>query len=129
MASQLERFLKGEPLNAELEELAARAKVASKGEPEDDSPESEILTRGDRERLKRMFNDPAWHLLMRLLDQRLESTRQRAVSLSEQDPVGNLKGMQAAWTYIQAFKAVRLEIEVILETAVRGVEDETGMGK
>jgi hypothetical protein len=118
MASQLEKFLKGEPLTPELEQLAARVQVASKGETKDSPEPEESVSRSDRERLKRLFNDPGWEILMRLLDQRLDSARQKAVLISEQSPE-EVVGMKEAWTYIKAFKAVRMEIELILATAVR----------
>lgn len=118
MASQLEKFLKGEPLTPELEILAARVQMASKGETKDSPEPEEEMSRTDRERLKRLFNDPGWEILMRLLDQRLENTRQKAIQLSEQNPE-ETAGMKEAWSYIKAFKAVRLEIELILATAVR----------
>lgn len=129
--TQHEKFLKGIPITPELAELANPA--PEKGEPkEEPDATAELLkpfSKRERKRLSKLKGSEDWALALRALDMRIEKARHHAISLSEQNPEGNVEGMKAAWLYVKAFKAIRLELDNIIETAARENSDETGMGE
>lgn len=128
--SQLEKFLKGQPLNDEMarlmrgEDAEEATEEAAPGRPEsyaDGTP----ITDQDRAHLQRLEVSAGWAVLLKLLDTTLQHQEDsaRKISLSstygsaaEKDQVIN------AWTELAADKRARNKLIALLDSEIKKVE-------
>jgi hypothetical protein len=115
----LEKFLKGEALSPYI--------VAIRDGLEDDSPEAGEIVRqvvrefggnyapsdDDREHLRRLLTEPGWHVLLKLLDNDIQSSEDAAKRESQRNPLG--EGMKTAWVEAAYYKKARDKMLAMLE--------------
>jgi len=117
----LDRYLKGLPLNAELDalqrgeefvtELTSEAPIGRQV----DTP----LTDDDREHLRRLKFEPGWAVLLRLIDKQIKTQEDGAKLLSMGDPLGNRDQVSQLWAYVAMLKRARDTMVASLEEEVR----------
>ena len=116
--SDLEKYLKGEPLNehmAALMEEPAEAEevlsVLSKNDP---------ITDDDREHLRRLLVEPGWQVLMQLLDSDLARQEDVAKRQSLRDPLGlnSETPLNALWAQVAYQRKAREMIVSLAEAEI-----------
>ena len=120
--SDLEKYLKGEPLNehmaalmeepAEAEEvLSSQFSVLSKNDP---------ITDDDREHLRRLLVEPGWQVLMQLLDSDLARQEDVAKRQSLRDPLGlnSETPLNALWAQVAYQRKAREMIVSLAEAEI-----------
>jgi hypothetical protein len=93
-------------------------------EPATEIPKSENkannlseLTTEDREWLRRLINEPGFSVLLRLLNRTILKREEGAKLLSSNDPFGDKDRIIKEWAYIACFKAVLLEVRILVQDA------------
>lgn len=124
---QLEDFLERKPLNERLKRL-------SEGEDEDDliSPaaaEREIahvgradaanrpLDDNDRESLRRLTLEPGWPILLKMIDNRIQTQEDAVKAQSKRDPFAKDENA-ANWAYVGVMEQVRADIVAMLQVEI-----------
>lgn len=101
--SDLDKFLKGEPLNERIADLR-------KGIEDDDLPDIQLLdatdpgglTDDDREHLRLLLAEPGWRVLLKLLDTDIQKLEDAARRRSLSNPLSDdLKQVWADAAYAQ----------------------------
>lgn len=118
----LEAFLKGEPLNEEMERLM-------KGEEDEPVVEMEAvhgprnyadgvpITDHDREYVRKLLTEPGWRVLLKLLDTEISGLEDAARAGSLRDPFAH-EHNSAAWADASYTKRAREKLEQIAEHEV-----------
>ena len=124
--SDLETYLKGQPLNGRMAAL-----MESQGEedeaPIQPAPALEVRVRWapddeDREHLRRLLLEPGWRVLLKLLDNEQAEMEDAAKRNSFADPLGELNKV---WAGVAYFKKARDRIIALIETEVEKLKDRT----
>ena len=121
--SDLEKFLKGEPLN---EQMAKLMKGEEETEPEQVAVKSgnrQELDNDDREHLRRLTLEPGWPIVLRLLDRNIERMKAAAEQASLDNPLGNSDAVAQSWAYVSMMKNSRASVESMVKNEVRKLED------
>ena len=121
--SDLEKFLKGEPLN---EQMAKLMKGEEEAEPEQAAVKSgsrQELDNDDREHLRRLTLEPGWPIVLRLLDRNIERMKAAAEQASLDNPLGNSDAVAQSWAYVSMMKNARASLESMVKNEVRKLED------
>ena len=123
--TNLEKFLAGEPLNAELAAIRSgdqvEAPAPTKPEVKIEEPERE-LRKQEREALRRLRMSTGWPVLLRLFEKSFQIHRKAAIALSEQNPLANRDQVAESWAYVAMLKRARLETEGLVDTEVAKLE-------
>lgn len=120
-ATQLEKYLKREPLNEHLEALAAGKEFEAESTP---AIESELITDDDRETLKRMKFE-GLPVLLKLLDAELEKCEASAISLSHADPLANRDAIAETWAYVSIQKRMRNLLVELIDSEIEKLRGRT----
>lgn len=133
MASNLtahEKYLRGEPLTAELAALregrdpeTTRPRPAPAERRAYDDPERE-LTRPERLDLKEFWEMPGQKLYLRIAEKAIHFHQKRAISLSQDDPLTNRDEVANAWAYVKILRRVVAELEVVVNAELAELENE-----
>jgi len=117
----LDDYLKGKPMTAELARLAAGV-----DEDEPEAPASVVQMRGpqavrpidddDREHLRRLLLEPGWPILLKLLDRRLQLQEDAAKAATKINPFAPENAAQ--WAAVAALERVRHEMVTLAESEV-----------
>ncbi len=119
-----ERYSRGMPLSDELAALRDGAAQQTKPEPlgqlrpeavEDVERE---LERSERLALKEMVMSAGWPVLRRLLEKSFHRTKKGAISVSQDDPLGNAQKIAEVWAYVKALDRVKHEIPVMVQAEI-----------
>jgi hypothetical protein len=102
-SSQLEKYLKNEPLTPELERLAQGQDEADPI-PQSDSRE---LSEDDREHLQRLSFEPGWPILIREVDRMIQAKEDAARAMSLSDPLTNRDQISNDWAYVSMLRKAR----------------------
>lgn len=134
---KLEDFLAGVPLTEE------NAALQRGEEPQESTPQANQSNEGaskrgplsndERDWLKRLTGEPGWAILMRLLENSIEDRQERAILLSQTDPIANQAEMAKQWTYVAAMKeaarTIRERIKEEIALLTLGENDGTVLGE
>ena len=117
----LDDYLKGKPMTAELARLAAGV-----DEDEPEAPANVVQMRGpqavrpidddDREHLRRLLLEPGWPILLKLLDRRLQLQEDAAKAATKINPFAPENAAQ--WAAVAALERVRHEMVTLAESEV-----------
>lgn len=118
----LEKFLQGKPLNEENAALMQGREPATEFESETKAKDLDGLSTEDREWLRRLTNEPGFNVLLRLLNRTILRREESAKLLSSSDPFGDRDRIIKEWAYIACFKAVLLEIRILVQDAQQARE-------
>lgn len=123
--NDLEKFIKGEPLNDRLaalkngpeeeEEQPVRAPVARNLRELDDD---------DREHLRRLRLEPGWPIFLRVLDRAIKGQEDLVKDTSMDDPLANRDRLAADWAYVATMKKFRMMAVNLVEAEIRLMEAE-----
>lgn len=114
--SDLEKYLRGEPLSPELAALQAGEDPLPEPEASD---ENDLIADDDREHLRRLLVEPGWPVLLKLLDSDIERREDAAKRASLTDPIGiGEGGLKAMWADVAYFKKARNKLVGMAETEV-----------
>jgi hypothetical protein len=126
-ATNFEKYMRGEPLNEELQALrdgklneftlvpgarlpvGAEAAAASLNKP---------LDKAEREALKELRQGPGWGGLQRILQKAIRTHEESAILLSQEDPLGKQSEIAQEWAYVKIFKRVHLEVNLLVEAEI-----------
>jgi hypothetical protein len=126
-----EKFLRGIPLNPELEALREGRQQELPGAVQDGlaglqrAPFEELeraLTTQERLHLKEIRQEQGWPVLQRLLERACKIHVERAILLSEADPLANGNAIGQAWAYVEMFKRAMAEMNLLVEAELRELE-------
>ncbi len=124
--SDLERYLKGEPLTPELAAL-------KRGE-EDEAPvpvervhlrdfrDFDIIDDDDREHLRRLSLEPGWAVLLKLLDNDIRKSEDAMKVLSMTDPLADPPRLASGWADVAKMKAIRQRMVQLIDEEVKKLE-------
>lgn len=113
----LEKFLRGEPLNEDMAALMAGDEEDLPGE--ESTAETAGITDDDREHLRRLLVEPGWRVLLKLLDSELQRSEDAAKRSSLHDPLGlGEGGLIATWADVAYAKKARDKIVALAESEV-----------
>lgn len=124
-----EKFLRGEPLSADLAALrdgldtAPPPRAAPPARKAYDDP-NRPLTRAERLDLKEWFELPGWQLYLRLTERTSLFYQKRAISLSQTDPLNNRDTIAHAWAYSNMARGLAAELEAMVVAEVGALENE-----
>lgn len=125
-----EKFLRGEPLTAELAALREGRdpeKTTPRPAPAErrayDDPERE-LSRPERLDLKEFWEMPGLKLYQRIAEKAVYFHEKRAIALSLDDPLNKQDEVVAAWAYVKMFRRVIAELEVDVNMELVQLENE-----
>jgi hypothetical protein len=121
----LDDYLKGKPMTADLARLAA-----GEDEDEPEAPANVVQMRGpqmarpgnfqpdddDREHLRRLLLEPGWPILLKLLDRRLQLQEDAAKAATKINPFAPENAAQ--WAAVAALERVRHEMVTLAESEV-----------
>lgn len=116
--SDLEKFLKGVPLNDHLAALKEEP-FLSEIDPEV-VPEvlySGTMTEDDREHLRRLLTEPGWEVLLKLLDKDIRSREDAARRTSLSNPLSDT--LKEVWADVAYAQRARERIVALVETEIR----------
>lgn len=122
--SMFERYSRGVPLNEELAALRDGAgqqpTQAAPGRTRLDLVEDveRELERSERLALKEMVMSPGWTVLRRLLEKSFHRQKKGAISVSQDDPLGNAQKIAEVWAYVKALDRVKHEIPVMVQAEI-----------
>ena len=128
-SSAHEKYLRGEPLTPELaalregrdpESTTPRAPAERRAY---DDPQRE-LNRPERLDLKEFWEMPGQKLYQRISQKAVYFHEKRAIALSLDDPLSNRDQVANAWAYVNMFRRVVAELEVIVNTELAELEKE-----
>jgi hypothetical protein len=109
MNSNLEKYLKGEPINEELAALK-----------EGRLPETEPF----RVNLKEMLMHPGWPVLHRLLEKATLRQQESATLLSQNNPLANAQPIAEAWAYVAIYKRAHEDLDLLVEMEIKALDEE-----
>ena len=123
----LDDYLKGKPMTAELARLAAGDEdVEDPGTSPAYSPgpshvipfgpPSRLIDDDDREHLRRLLLEPGWPILLKLLDRRLQLQEDAAKAATKINPFAPENAAQ--WAAVAALERVRHEMVTLAESEV-----------
>ena len=122
----LDDYLKGKPMTAELARLAA-----GEDEDEPEAPANVVQMRGglqvvrpgnfqpdddDREHLRRLLLEPGWPILLKLLDRRLQLQEDAAKAATKMNPFAPDNAAQ--WAAVAALEQARDLMVTLAESEV-----------
>lgn len=121
--SDLEKYLKGEPLNDELAALMEGRDLEGFFEEEEARPAAgrglrRPLTDDDREELRRWRLQPGWQIMRRLVDAWMDRQETQIKELSLNDPLGNQTEVAKGWAYLAMQRRALQAMEAIIQTEV-----------
>lgn len=132
--NDLEKYLKGEPLNEDLRALRDGDEDAQ--EPRTAGRRARragALDDDDREHLRALSLSHGWQIVLRLLDQWIEAEETSVKELSLSDPLGQRDQIANSWAYVACMRRVRNGIPAILSQEIeklnRGHDDGKTVGK
>lgn len=123
-----DRYLRGQPLNDELakvrdgsaQQAAVQAQQAARPEPVEDVERE--LERGERVALKEMVLSAGWPVLLRLLEKSFHKRRKGAISMSQDDPLGNERKVAEQWARTNAFEQAKREIPLLVLAEIEAMD-------
>jgi hypothetical protein len=125
-----EKFMAGVPLT---DELAAVRDGRDQPEPKPrpapverrayDDPERE-LSRPERLDLKEFWEMPGQKLYSRIAEKAIHLHQNRAINLSQEDPLKNRDQIANAWAYVKMFRRAIAEMELIVSGELAELENE-----
>jgi hypothetical protein len=125
--SDLDKFLKNEPLNPRMAKLMKGEEDEEAADPEQAPVRAGRDTRelddDDREHLRRLTLEPGWPILLRLLDRSIERLKTAAEQSSLDNPLGNRDAVAQGWAYVSMMKNARASVESMAKNEVRKLED------
>src|SRR5208283_4023335 len=123
--NDLEKYLKGEPLTAELAAL-------KNGDDEHRQPQMrdfrdfpnlvEMIDDDDREHLRRLTLEPGWAVLLKLLDTDIRKAEDAMKDASLDRPLSNPSELASGWADVAKMKAIRLRMVRIIDAEVRKLD-------
>jgi hypothetical protein len=127
-----EDYLQGKPLNDELASLRdqmAESMLKSPGVMPSlpffldgaQNPLRELNT-GEREDLKELRNSVGWPVLNRVLEKAFQNHKNRAIALSQQDPLRHRDAIAEEWAYCTMFNRARIEMETLVKQEIEQLE-------
>jgi hypothetical protein len=127
LASQLERYLTGLPLNDENAALMEGRDPALEAEPEtvtlgETKANEEPLTDDDRTWLRRLVHEPGFGIFLRLLNSAITKREKGVTLLSSQDPLNNKDRIVNEWVYVSCFKTVMRDIQLMVQEQIKNIE-------
>lgn len=113
MADDFEKYLKGVPLNDHLAALMEEpflpeeaAEVVLAGE----------MTEDDREHLRLLLLEPGWRVLLKLLDNHIQTREDAARRTSLSDPLSD--NLKEVWADVAYARRAREQIENLAKTEI-----------
>lgn len=123
--SDLEKYLKGEPLN---EQMAALMENPDQLEPPavTEVPAPGPIDDDDREHLRRLLVEPGWRVLLKLLDSELDKRKDAAIKHSLGGPLHmDQAELSKMWAQVAYMKSSRDEIVSLAEREVEKLKHAT----
>lgn len=117
----LDDYLKGKPLNEELEQMMLGRETNRQLTPprQEHAPVLEDpdrpLTIGERENLRRTIHSSGWPAFKRLMTRALRERERRAIISSQDDPLGNRDKIATDWAYMAMWKEQMRTIDAMVE--------------
>jgi hypothetical protein len=126
-SANFEKFLRGEPLTEELAQLRegklplleqhAMFPATGPAEPAIGAGElNEPLAKNERNSLREMRLSAGWPVFQKLMLRAIMGHTERAVNLSQVDPLRNSQTIAETWAYVNTFKRVHRDINLLVET-------------
>ena len=117
--TQLDRYLRGLPLSDENAALMeGREPAAEIFYSEQQAKPSATDDEDDRMWLRRLVAEPGYAVLLKLVNRAIQRREDSARLLSSVDPFGNKEQIVNEWAYIACYKAVLVEIQRAVESAL-----------
>lgn len=113
--SDLEKYLKGVPLNPALEALMKEPDQPL--EIAEQQAFSDEMTEDNREHLRRLFTEPGWQVLLQLLDRDIETREDAARRTSIENPMSET--LQQVWADVAYSKQARERMVRLAENEIR----------
>lgn len=130
--SDLEKYLKGEPLTPEMAAL-------QRGEEDDPAARigahlkynyfakglagiAEPLDDDDREHLRRLSLEPGWAVLFKLLDNDIRKSENAMKVASMTDPLADPPRLASGWADVAKMKAIRQRMVQLIDEEVKKLE-------
>jgi hypothetical protein len=133
MNSNLEKYLKGEPINEELAalkegrlpetepfRLPGHDQVGNQSTGAQNAP----ISRADRVNLKEMLMHPGWPVLHRLLEKATLRQQESATLLSQNNPLANAQPIAEAWAYVAIYKRAHEDLDLLVEMEIKALDEE-----
>ena len=123
--NDLEKYLKGEPLTAELAALKNGDDELRQPQMRDfrDYPNLvEMIDDDDREHLRRLTLEPGWAVLLKLLDTDIRKAEDAMKDASLDRPLSNPSELASGWADVAKMKAIRLRMVRIIDAEVRKLD-------
>ena len=119
-ATNFEKYMRGEPLNEELQALRdGRLNEFTPMPGTGTGPEATIqlgpdnvnrpLDKWEREALKELRQGPGWGGLQRIMQKAIRTHEESAILLSQEDPLGKQSEIAQEWAYVKIFKLGHVE--------------------
>lgn len=126
-----ESYLNGTPLNEELAAVqAGKVNLTENRDPVTkpqtgaiEDPERQ-LSRTERLDLRELRQSDGWPVLMRILQKRVQTLRKAAITVSQNDPLGNSAEISKTWAYVGMYARAKTEIESLLEEELKALREE-----
>ena len=127
--NDLERYLKGEPLNEEMAALMQGEGQTEQALPAFTGRDLRELDDNDRENLRRMCLEPGWPIFLRLLDKAIKGQEDMVKQSSKVDPLSNRDRLAADWAYVGMMERVRAMAVSLIGTEVAKLEQAKAGGR
>jgi hypothetical protein len=121
-------YLAGEPLNEENAALKRGEDPMSLPQQPTKATRAPIegvdrdLRQQERADLKEMREGPGWPVLERLIEKAFRIHERGAISLSQQDPLGNRDRIAEEWAYVTMVRRAGVEITALVDAEVAQIE-------